>query len=73
MSLAFAGVFGVLLFSGYIVVGGTGLAMCLIEAFFDTFPLSPLSGKDILDYKRSVWAALFITTLTLYAIWLVAV
>jgi outer membrane protein assembly factor BamB len=70
MSLAFAGLFFVLLLTGNTVIGGTGLAMCLIAAFFDTFPIAPLYGKRIFDYSKPVWATLFVATLALYAGWL---
>jgi hypothetical protein len=73
VSLVFAGFFSLLLFSGFAVIGGTGLAMCIIGAFFDTMPISPMSGKGIFDYKKSLWAALFITTLALYVVWLMLV
>jgi hypothetical protein len=45
MSLVFAGLFGVLVFSGFAVIGSTGLAMCIIGAFFDTFPIAPMRGE----------------------------
>jgi hypothetical protein len=70
MSLAFGGIFFLLLLGGSPVIGGTGFAMCIIGAFFDSFPITPMSGKDVIDHKKSLWAALFIVTLTLYALWL---
>jgi outer membrane protein assembly factor BamB len=70
MSLAFAGLFFSLLLTGNEVIGGTGLAMCLISAFFDTFPIAPLYGRKIFDYSKPVWATLFVATLALYAGWL---
>ncbi len=70
MSLAFAGFFGVLLLGGFTVIGGTGLAMCIIGAFFDTFPIEPMSGKNILNHSKALWAGLFAVTLVLYASWL---
>jgi outer membrane protein assembly factor BamB len=70
MSLAFAGLFFVLLLAGNKVIGGTGLAMCLIAAFFDTFPITPLYGKKIFDYSKPVWATLFVATLAFYIVWL---
>jgi hypothetical protein len=73
VSLVFAGFFSLLLFSGFAVIGGTGLEMCIIGAFFDTFPVAPLSGKGIFDYKKALWAVLFITTLALYVVWLMLV
>ena len=70
IALAFAGLFFILLLTGNTLVGGTGLAMCLIGAFFDTFPISPLYGKRIFDYSKPVWAALFVSTLAFYVAWL---
>ena len=70
MSLAFAGFFYLLLLSGIKVVGGTGLAMCLIDAFFDTFPIAPMNGRTIFNHSKKVWAAFFAETLALYVSWL---
>jgi hypothetical protein len=70
MDFAFAGIFGLLMLGGFTLIGSTGLAMCLISAFFDTFPISLLNGKNIYDYSKLLWAALFATTLSLYAAWL---
>ncbi|PVX24894.1 MAG: hypothetical protein CW691_06155 [Candidatus Bathyarchaeum sp.] len=69
-TLAFAGLFFVLLLTGNTTIGGTGLAMCLIGAFFDTIPIAPLYGKKIFDYSKPVWVALFGVTLTFYILWL---
>ena len=70
ITLAFAGIFFILLKSGFALVGGAGLAMCLIAAFFDTFPIEPMGGKSIYKFNKLVWLALFLTTLTLYVAWL---
>ena len=70
ITLGFAALFLVLLKSGFALIGGTGLAMCLISAFFDTFPIEPMSGKDIYKYNKILWAGLFIATLALYIAWL---
>jgi hypothetical protein len=70
ISLAFAGFFGVLLFGGFTVIGSTGLAMCIIGALFDTFPIEPLSGKNIFNHNKILWVGLFTVTLALYASWL---
>ena len=69
-TLAFAGLFFVLLLTGNTTIGGTGLAMCLIGAFFDTIPIAPLYGKKIFDYSKPVWISLFGVTLTFYILWL---
>jgi hypothetical protein len=70
ISLAFAGLFYVLLISGFTTIGSTGLAMCVISAFFDTWPIAPLKGKTILNHNKILWATLFIATLVLYGSWL---
>jgi hypothetical protein len=73
ISLAFAGIFGLLLLGGLTVIGSTGLAMCIIGAFFDTFPIAPLSGKEILDHSKTLWIILFFISLALYASWLLLI
>jgi len=70
ITLVFAGLFFVLLTSGYVLIGGTGLAMCLIAAFFEMFPLAPMGGKTIFKYNKVLWAGFFLMTLGLYAAWL---
>ncbi len=70
ITLGFAGIFLVAMESGFALVGGTGLAMCLITAFFETFPIKPMSGVDIYKYNKKYWAILFFGTLALYAAWL---
>jgi len=70
MSLAFAAFFYVLLLCGQTVIGGTGLAMCLIDAFFDTFPISPMNGRKIFEHSKLLWIAFFGATLTVYVLWL---
>ena len=70
VSLVFAGFFCFLLIGGFKVIGSVGLAMCIIGAFFDTFPIAPMSGRTIFDHSKILWTALFISTLALYASWL---
>jgi outer membrane protein assembly factor BamB len=73
ITLAFAGLFFILLKSGFTLIGGTGLAMCLIAAFFDMFPLAPMNGKTIYTYNKAVWASLFLITFGFYAAWLMKI
>jgi hypothetical protein len=73
ISLAFAGLFFVLLKSGYTAIGDAGLSMCVIGSFFGTFPVAPMSGKDIFDHKKSLWAVLFITSLAIFVGWLLLI
>jgi hypothetical protein len=70
ITLGFGAIFFVLFKSGFALIGGTGLSMCLISAFFDTFPIEPMGGKNIYKYNKLLWGILFIFTLTLYALWI---
>jgi outer membrane protein assembly factor BamB len=71
VTLAFAALFFVLMISGFTLIGSSGLAMCLISAFFDTFPIKPMGGADLFKYKKIAWAGVFFGTLALYVIWIV--
>ncbi len=73
ISLAFAGLFFLLLMGGYTAVGGAGLSMCVLSSFFCTFPISPMSGRDIFDHSKRLWAILFITTIVIFGAWLLLV
>ena len=70
IGLAFAGNFFLLLIGGYAAIGGAGLAMCVIGSFCGTFPVSPMSGKEIFDYSKRLWAGLFVTTVIVFVAWL---
>jgi hypothetical protein len=70
ISLVFAGGFYLLLRGGYPAIGSVGLAMCIIGAFFDSLPISPLNGRSIFSYNKLLWGAVFGVTLILYASWL---
>ncbi len=70
ISIAFAGLFFLLFRVGYAAIGDAGLSMCVIGSFFGTFPISPMSGKDIFDHSKRLWAGLFITGLIIFAAWL---
>jgi hypothetical protein len=70
ISLAFAGFFCLLLIGGFKAIGSIGLAMCIIGAFFDTFPIAPMGGRTIFDHSKILWTALFTLTLALYVSWL---
>jgi YVTN family beta-propeller protein len=70
ISLAFGGLFFLLLSTGYVAIGGAGLDMCIIGSFFGTFPVSPMSGKEVFKHSKRLWAGLFITTLIIFCAWL---
>ncbi len=71
VTLAFAGLFFALLISGFTLIGSTGLAMCIIMAFLDAFPVAPMNGKAIFEHSKVAWAALFAATLAIYLSWLI--
>jgi len=73
IGLGFGGIFFLLLSLGYTAIGGAGLSMCVIGAFFGTFPISPLGGKDIFDYSKKQWLALFITAIIVFAGWIMMI
>jgi outer membrane protein assembly factor BamB len=70
ITLGFGGIFLVLLLAGFGFIGGPGLAMCLVTAFFETFPIKPMSGTELFNYNKKVWLGLFLVTLALYVVWL---
>lgn len=70
LSLAFAGMFLTLIAGGFVLIGSAGLAMCIIDALFDTFPVAPMNGKMIFKVSKKVWLLLFLTTLSIYIAWL---
>jgi hypothetical protein len=71
VTLAFAALFFAILVSGFTLIGSTGLAMCIIMAFLDAFPVSPMNGKAVYDHSKAAWAALFAATLAVYLSWLI--
>jgi hypothetical protein len=70
ITLAFAGVFFGITLAGFALVGSTGLAMCIIIALIDTFPMTPMNGKSVFDHSKALWAALFIIAALSYVAWL---
>jgi len=70
ISLGFAAVFFALLVGGFTLIGGTGLAMCLIMGLIDAFPVSPMNGRAVFEHSKALWAALFAVTAALYVVWL---
>ena len=71
VTMAFAVLFFGLLLGGFAVIGGTGLAMCLIMNLVDTLPLEPMNGKAIFNYKKSLWGVIFSVELIMYLAWLI--
>ncbi len=73
ITLGFGGIFLALLLAGFSLIGGAGLAMCLVTSFFETFPIKPMGGTDLFNYNKKVWISLFLVTLALYVVWLMHV
>jgi YVTN family beta-propeller protein len=70
IGLAFAGIFFLLMKAGFTPVGDAGLSMCVIGSFFGSFPVAPMSGKDIFDHSKPVWALLAVATMLVFVGWL---
>jgi hypothetical protein len=70
VTIGFAGLFFALLVSGFTLIGSTGLAMCVIMAFLDTLPISPMNGKAVYDHSKAASVALFAGALAIYISWL---
>ena len=66
--LAFAAIFYMLFVNGFTLIGNMGLIICLTAAFFDTIPIPPMNGKDIYDWSKVLWLALFIPCFALYTL-----
>lgn len=64
--IALAAMFYAVFASGFTLIGNIGIVMCLTMAFFDSIPILPMNGKDIYDWNKILWVALFVTTFTLY-------
>jgi hypothetical protein len=73
LSLVFGFSFYILLKSGFNTIGSVGLAMCIINAFFDTFPIKPMNGRTIYDNNKPLWIVLFLLTLGLYVSWILLI
>ena len=73
ISLGFAALFFLLLKGGFAAIGDAGLSMCVLGSFFGTFPISPMSGKDIFSHNKRLWIALFVVTLIIFAAWLLLI
>jgi len=70
INIAFVGIFYVILISGFTLLGSSGLAFCVMMAFFESLPIPPMSSKEFLRHNKGLWAAIFATTTTLFILWL---
>ena len=70
VGLAFTGLFFLLFREGYAAVGGAGLAMCVLGSFSSTFPVAPMSGRDIFDHSKLLWVILFAASTAIFCGWL---
>lgn len=68
IALAFAAIFYALFINGYTLIGNMGLVMCLTMAFFDSLPIPPMNGKDIYNWSKVIWIALFMVAFALYTL-----
>lgn len=70
VGLALAGMFFLLLSAGFTGIGGAGLAMCVLGALSGALPVAPMSGKDIFDHSKALWAILFVVVVIVFCSWL---
>jgi|WetSurMetagenome_2_1015567.scaffolds.fasta_scaffold17129_6 hypothetical protein len=68
--ISLAGVFALVLFSGFTLLGNIGVVMCLTYALVETIPIRPMNGKEIYSWKRGLWAGLFLFSIALY-LWMI--
>ena len=68
--LLFAGGFYYLSTMGISEIGNIGLGMCLLSAFFDSIPITPLNGKTIWDWNKRASIVLLVATFALNLYWL---
>jgi Zn-dependent protease len=66
IGLGFAGIFYLILVNGFALVGSIGIVMSLTIAFFEALPIPPMNGKDIYNWCKPLWIALFEVTFSLY-------
>jgi len=66
--LIFAIIFYWLFVNGFTLIGNMGLVICATMAFFDIIPIPPMNGKDIYDWSKVLWLALFIACFALYVL-----
>jgi Zn-dependent protease len=73
LGFVFAVIFYIVLVSGFTLIGSIGLVMSLTMAFFEALPIPPMNGKDIYDWSKILWVALFMATFALYMLCLLLI
>jgi Zn-dependent protease len=73
LGFVFAVIFYIVLVSGFTLIGSIGLVMSLTMAFFEALPIPPMNGKDIYDWSKILWVALFMATFALYLLCLLLI
>ncbi|MCJ7793360.1 VWA domain-containing protein, partial [Candidatus Bathyarchaeota archaeon] len=66
IGLAFAAIFYIMFISGFTLIGSIGMVMSLTIAFFETLPIPPMNGKEIYNWSKTLWFALFVAAFTPY-------
>jgi Zn-dependent protease len=66
IGLAFAAIFYSIFISGFTLIGSIGMVMSLTIAFFETLPIPPMNGKEIYNWSKPLWLALFVAAFTPY-------
>jgi hypothetical protein len=68
ITFVFAFVFLILYITGFTLIGNVGLIACLTAVLFEALPISPMSGKNIFDWNKLAWFALFAPSVASYGI-----
>lgn len=68
ITFGFAFAFLALYLAGFTLIGNVGLIMCLTKVLFDVLPIPPMGGKNIFDWNKLVWLALFAASAASYGL-----
>ena len=61
--------FYALFVAGFVSLGDIGLLITLMTVSYLMVPLAPMDGKELFDYSKGLWAAVFFPSMTLFYLW----
>ncbi len=67
LTIVSAGLFYLIYSLGGTIIGNIGVIMCLTSALFDSLPISPMGGGDIMKWDKRVWVVVFLSSALLFA------
>jgi len=68
ITFLFATIFLALYLAGFTSIGSLGLIMCLTGVLFEVLPIPPMGGKNIFDWNKLAWLALFAASVASYGL-----